>query len=196
MSAHSVPEPAAAAKESERGSRPQTSRNKLTPLEADMPGAVITVSTRCANGEREDKSGPVAVSELAKWRIISPDPVVVPGEVNAVRDAVTEAIASGARFIITTGGTGVTREDVAPEACETLIAQRLWNIETQILLRGLDNTPLAGLSRAMVGIVREGSERGVVLANAPGSRGGVKDTITVVAPLFPNLLEQLDNPDI
>ncbi|MDO5719720.1 MAG: molybdopterin-binding protein [Actinomycetaceae bacterium] len=196
MSGPNAPEPAAAAKGSERKSRPQTSRNKLTPLEVDVPGAVITVSTRCANGEREDKSGPVAVSELAKWRILSPDPMVVPGEVDVVRAAIAEAIAGGARFILTTGGTGVTREDVVPEACEALIAQRLWNIETQILLRGLENTPLAGLSRAMVGIVREDSERGVVLANAPGSRGGVKDTVAVVAPLFPNLLEQLDNPDL
>ncbi|MDO5728540.1 MAG: molybdopterin-binding protein [Actinomycetaceae bacterium] len=196
MSGHNVPKPAAAAGGSERGSRPQTSRNTLTPLETDVPAAVITVSTRCANGEREDKSGPVAVSELAQWRIVSPDPVVVPGKVDAVRAAIAEAIAGGARFILTTGGTGVTREDVAPEACEALIAQRLWNIETQILLRGLENTPLAGLSRAIVGIVREGSDSGVVLANAPGSRGGVKDTVAIVAPLFPNLLEQLDNPEI
>lgn len=173
-----------------------TSRTKFTPLTHDVPGIVITVSTRCFHGEREDKSGPVAVSQLAKYRIVCPAPVVVPGEIRAVRQAVEDAIASGARLILTTGGTGVTREDVAPEACETLIAQRLWNIETQILLRGLKNTPLAGLSRAMVGVVREGSERGVVLANAPGSRGGVKDTVAVVAPLFPNLLEQLDNRDI
>ncbi|MBD3689046.1 MogA/MoaB family molybdenum cofactor biosynthesis protein [Nanchangia anserum] len=178
-----------------RPSRPPMSRGRLVPLDRDVPGAVITVSTRCSLGEAEDRSGPRAVAILAEHRIVCPPPLVVPDDVAAIRAAIAEEIAAGARLVVTTGGTGVTPGDVTPEACEPLIDQRCHAIETQVLLRGLDNTPLAALSRGYVGITHEGNARGVVIANAPGSRGGVADTLAVLAPLFPHLLEQLDNSD-
>ena len=53
-------------------------------------------------------------------------------------------------------------------------------------------TPLASLSRGLVGITHRGPG-GVLIVNAPGSRGGVKDSLTVVCPLFPHIFEQLDD---
>ena len=36
---------------------------------------------------------------------------------------------------------------------------------------------------------------GALVVNAPGSRGGVKDTVAVVGPLVPHVLEQLGGGD-
>ena len=53
---------------------------------------------------------------------------------------------------------------------------------------------MAGLSRGLVGVTSRGAE-GALVVNAPGSRGGVKDTIAVIGPLVPHVLEQLGGGD-
>lgn len=178
-----------------QGEAASSSRKKLRPLDRDVAGVVITVSTACATGKAPDKSGPRAVELLARHRVVCPPPLVVEDCEQQLQRTILRAVEDGARLVLTTGGTGVTRGDITPQACLALVEQRLWAIETQILLRGLENTPLAALSRGIVGIIRQGADRGAVLVNAPGSRGGVSDAISVVGPLFPHLLEQLDNPD-
>ena len=59
---------------------------------------------------------------------------------------------------------------------------------------GLAKTPLAGLSRGLVGVTSRDSA-GALVVNAPGSRGGVKDTVAVIGPLVPHVLEQLGGGD-
>ena len=157
------------------GSQPTPVVQKgLHPLPEPVKGAVITVSDRCAAGEREDASGPLAVEP--------------------VRTAIAEAVASGARVVLTTGGTGVTPRDLTPEGTAPLLTARLEGIEAQIRAYGLTKTPLSGLSRGLVGVTsREAT--GALVVNAPGSRGGVKDTVAVVGPLVPHVLEQLGGGD-
>lgn len=177
-----------------RPSRPPIARKNLVELDEDVDAAVITISTRCSRGERTDKSGPTAVDKLADYRLIAREPVIVPDEIDAIREAVRRAIDNGACLVVTTGGTGITPGDVTPEACEPLVSQRLWGLEVQILQRGLASTPLAGLSRGIVGVVNHRGRK-AILVNAPGSRGGVKDALAVIGPLFAHLYEQLRNSD-
>ncbi|MDO5747246.1 MAG: MogA/MoaB family molybdenum cofactor biosynthesis protein [Actinomycetaceae bacterium] len=162
----------------------------LQPLRHQVKGAVITVSDRCISGEREDKSGPLAVKLLAKYNVDA-DVRLVPDGIDSVQKAIHCAIADGARIVVTSGGTGVTPRDLTPEATQPLVQVRLDGIAHQIREYGLKNTPLASLSRGIVGITQRGS-KGVLIVNAPGSRGGVKDTIAVVGPLIPHILEQFD----
>ena len=148
----------------------------LAALPEPVKGAVITVSDRCVSGEREDLSGPRAQRLLAE------------------HDVVVEAVAAGARVVLTTGGTGVTPRDLTPEATAPLLETRIEGIEAQIRAHGLTKTPLAGLSRGLVGVTSRGDD-GALVINAPGSRGGVKDTVAVVGPLVPHVLEQLGGGD-
>ena len=67
-------------------------------------------------------------------------------------------------------------------------------LEEQIRAHGLTKTPLAGLSRGLVGVTSRGDD-GALVVNAPGSRGGVKDTVAVIGPLVPHVLEQLGGGD-
>ena len=85
----------------------------------------------------------------------------------------------------------MTDRDLTPEATAPLLDARLDAIAMQIAQVGLANTPLASLSRGLVGVSRQGATPAFIV-NAPGSRGGVKDTISVIGPLVPHVLEQLD----
>ena len=111
-----------------------------------------------------------------------------------MRRALRAAVAGGARVVLTTGGTGVTPHDLTPEATAPLLVARLEGIEAQIRSYGLTMTPLAGLSRGLVGVTSREAD-GALVVNAPGSRGGVKDTISVIGPLVPHVLEQLGGGD-
>ena len=169
----------------------QIKQKGLQKMEGTVAGAVITASDRCFSGENEDLSGPLAASLLAEWGVIVDRVHVVPDGVDSVRGAILDAMAAGARVILTTGGTGVTDRDLTPEATAPLLDARLDAIAMQIAQIGLANTPLASLSRGLVGISRRNGARSFII-NAPGSRGGVKDTISVIGPLVPHVLEQLD----
>lgn len=150
---------------------------------------VITVSDRCSTGEAEDLSGPLAVRLLADYGIDA-TLVVVPDDIDAIRGAE----ADGARFILTTGGTGVSPRDVTPEATEPLLATRIDGLADAVRRRGENSVASAVLSRGLVGVTRRGSE-GALVVNAPGSRGGVADAVAVVGPLVSHVLDQLGGGD-
>ena len=186
----SPPEP-----ESQPGSRPAPIVQKsLRPLPEPVAGAVITVSDRCAAGQREDVSGPLAARLLAEHYVIVEAVRVVPDGAEPVREAVREAVAAGARVVLTTGGTGITPRDLTPEGTAPLLAARMEGLEAQIRAHGLTKTPLAGLSRGLVGVTGR-DDAGALVVNAPGSRGGVEDTVAVIGPLVPHVLEQLRGGD-
>lgn len=163
----------------------------LQKLKSTVKGAVITVSDRCALNKTEDKSGPLAKALLQEYQISVKDVVIVPDGIDSVQEAIKKALSNGARVIFTTGGTGVTPRDLTPEATAPLLELQLPAIAQQIVQHGLTNTPLASLSRALVGISSRG-EKGALIVNLPGSKGGVKDGIAVVGPLIPHILEQFD----
>lgn len=169
-------------------------QKSLQPLDHEVRGAVITVSDRCATGEREDLSGQLAMRLLAEHGVLVEDVQVVPDGVDSVSQAIREAVAAGARVVLTTGGTGVTPRDLTPEGTAPLLEARLEGLEAQVRSYGLAKTPLAGLSRGLVGVTSRDSA-GALVVNAPGSRGGVKDTVAVIGPLVPHVLEQLGGGD-
>ena len=83
------------------------------PVTDMIPARVITVSDRCSAGLAEDLSGPLAARLLADHGVDA-SVVIVPDEVDAIRAAITAAVEDGARFVFTTGGTGLAPRDVPP----------------------------------------------------------------------------------
>ena len=154
----------------------------------NVPATVLTVSTRCSRGERQDTSGPLAARLLTELGLVVGPVRIVPDGVQPVRDALREAVADGARVVLTTGGTGVSPTDRTPEATAEILDRELPGVAEAVRRRGV--TPLAALSRALVGVSGD-----AVVVNAPGSSGGVEDTLAVVGPLLGHVLEQLDGGD-
>ena len=158
-----------------------------------IPARVITVSDRCSAGNAEDLSGPLAARLLAEHGVDA-SVVIVPDEVDAIRAAITAAVEDGARLVFTTGGTGLAPRDVTPEATEPLLATRIDGLADAIRRRGEEKIASAALSRGLVGVTARSPE-GALVVNAPGSRGGVTDTIAVIGPLVAHIIDQLAGGD-
>ena len=158
-----------------------------------IPARVITVSDRCFAGTTEDLSGPLAARLLADHGIHA-SVVVVPDDIGAIRRAITAAVEAGARLVFTTGGTGLTPRDVTPEATHPLLATRIDGLADAIRRRGEEKVASAALSRGLVGVTARSPE-GALVVNAPGSRGGVTDTVAVIGPLTAHIIDQLASGD-
>ena len=158
-----------------------------------IPARVITVSDRCSTGLSEDLSGPLAARLLTEHGVDA-SVVIVPDEVDAIRAAITAAVEDGARSVFTTGGTGISPRDVTPEATEPLLVTRIDGLADAIRRRGEEKVASAALSRGLVGVTARSLE-GALVVNAPGSRGGVTDTVAVIGPLVAHIVDQLAGGD-
>ncbi len=151
---------------------------------------VVVASGRAASGAYQDTTGPLLVEALTSWGFQTPDPVVVPdGE--PVGDAVRTAVDDGADVVLTTGGTGINPTDRTPEATRPLLDRELPGVAEAIRAHGVaQGVPTAVLSRGLAGV----SGRALVI-NLPGSTGGVKDAIALLADVLPHAVDQLRGGD-
>ncbi|MBB1483877.1 MogA/MoaB family molybdenum cofactor biosynthesis protein [Tessaracoccus sp. MC1865] len=159
------------------------------------PAAVITCSDRAFADVYEDRSGPVAVLALREAGFDTPDPVIVPDDPEQIRLAVASAVDAGARVVVTSGGTGVSPTDITVEITRDLIAYEVPGLMEEVRRRGAERQPLALLSRGVAGVLALPDAKRALIINAPGSRGGVRDTMAVVGPLLGHIVDQLDGAD-
>ena len=150
----------------------------------------ITVSNRAASGVYEDRSGPVLVSLLRSAGCAAVDgPIVVPdGEL--VEAALHEAVAEGYDVVVTTGGTGLTPTDLTPEMTRRVIDTEIPGIADAIRAAGAATVPAAILFRGVAGVAGR-----TLLVNLPGSAGGVRDGMAVLAPVLTHAVDQVRGGD-
>jgi molybdenum cofactor synthesis domain-containing protein len=155
-----------------------------------VKAAVITCSNRSASGERADDSGELLVDilgttghEVVLRRIVADD-------IEAIREAIRDALGKGAVAVLTTGGTGLTPTDVTPEAVQPLLEREVPGIAEALRAVSRDKVPTSVLSRGVAGTI--GSALVVTL---PGSPGGVRDGMAVLAPLLQHAVDQMAGGD-
>jgi len=149
---------------------------------------LITVSDRSSRGEREDLSGP----ELRKWcekmNYTVSDELVVPDELDIIKNSLIELSDKGIDLILTTGGTGFAPRDVTPEATKAVIEKEAPGFAEVMRMRSLQITPNAMLSRAVAGIRKK-----TLIINLPGSPKGAKENIEFIEKAIPHGLKLLRN---
>jgi len=143
---------------------------------------VITVSDSCAQGEREDVSGPAVARELEAHDFDVIRQITVADEIRLIQDALRHA-ASEARLVVTTGGTGVGPRDVTPEATRTVCERILDGVAELMRSEGRKETPMAALSRGVCGT--RGSS---IVLNVPGSPGGAVSSLRAAMAVLPHAL--------
>lgn len=140
--------------------------------------AIITLSDSGAKGLRKDRSGPVirdmvieAGYEVVSQQILSDEP-------QELIDALTDICDNRrAQLVLTTGGTGFSRRDNAPEATLAVIERNVPGIAEAMRARSLQITPRAMLSRGVSGI------RGYTLiVNLPGSPKAARENLEAILP--------------
>ena len=158
-------------------------------LPAGARAAVITVSDRSHGGERHDSSGPLLASLLAELGFAVSGVVVVPDEVPDITAAVLAAAADH-DLVVTTGGTGLNPRDVTPEAVLPLFDRNVPGLAEALRDENRSAVPTTILSRAVAGTIGR-----ALVVTLPGSTGGVRDGVTVLAPVVGHAVAQLRGGD-
>ena len=153
--------------------------------------AIVTVSDKGSQGQREDLSGPEAARILATAEIEVLSIQIVPDEVEEIKEILIElADRQEADIIVTTGGTGVSPRDVTPEATRAVLEREIPGMGEAMRRAGLDVTPHAMLSRALAGI------RGrTLIVNLPGSPRGVRENLAVILPAISHAVAKIQGSD-
>jgi molybdenum cofactor synthesis domain-containing protein len=142
-----------------------------------VKAAVLSVSTSLAAGDGEDLSGPalVALCEAAglevSHTVVSDDRTTIAAALRRLADD------EDARFVFTTGGTGLTADDVTPEATRDVIDRDAPGYAESIRSDSRQHTPLGILTRGVSGV------RGrTLIVNFPGNPKAIEQSWPVVEP--------------
>ena len=151
-----------------------------------MRTAILTVSTSVAAGKTEDRSG-VALAERAQAagaEVVARD--VVADDRDAIERWLREQVNSGADLIFTTGGTGLTNDDITPEATLAVIDRHAPGFAEAMRAEALRHTPMGLLTRGVSGIAGR-----TLIINFPGNPKAIGELFPVIAPTLHHVVETL-----
>ena len=144
-----------------------------------MRCAILTVSTTTAAGDGEDLSGPALAQAAAAAgaEVVAQD--LRADDRAAIETWLRAQVAAGTELILTTGGTGLTPDDVTPEATLAVIERAVPGLAEAMRAESLRHTPMSMLSRAVAG-----TAGGSLIINFPGSPRAVAQLFPVVEPVL------------
>jgi molybdenum cofactor biosynthesis protein B len=154
---------------------------------AGTPALVVTISDGVSTGARTDHAG-LALAERLQAHGFAVDRSAVPDERAAIESALREGVASHL-LVVTTGGTGLTPRDVTPQATQAVIDYEVPGLAEAIRAAGRAKTPMADLSRGVVGVL----DRSLIV-NVPGSPRAALESIEALEPTLHHALETLAGP--
>jgi molybdopterin adenylyltransferase len=151
-----------------------------------MKAAILTVSTSVAAGTTEDRSGEQLArhAEAAGAEVVARD--VLPDDRSAIEGWLRAQAAAGASLIFTTGGTGLTDDDVTPEATLAVIDRHAPGFAEAMRAEAVRHTPMGILTRGVSGIIG----RSLVI-NFPGNPKAIGELFPVIAPTLRHVVATL-----
>ena len=150
-----------------------------------LTAAILTISDSSHQGLRADLSGPRlqrclsdAGFEIAFTQVLPDDELLI---ASSLRDAANQA-----RFVVTSGGTGISARDVTPEATRSVCDRLIEGIAELMRAEGAKHTPFAALSRGLCGTLGTS-----LILNLPGNPAGAEQSLKSVLHLVPHALDLL-----
>ena len=148
---------------------------------------ILTISDKGAGGERLDKSGEAIHEILSSIDVDIVNYAIVPDEKELIVEKLVRwADEDKLDVLFTTGGTGLTPRDVTPEATLAVVDRAVPGFAEAMRAESLKKTPMAMLSRAVVGI-----RGGCLIINLPGSPKAVRECLEAILPALPHAVETL-----
>jgi molybdopterin adenylyltransferase len=149
--------------------------------------AILTVSDSCAEGRRQDASGPAIRQILLAAGYVIGEERIVPDDRDAIARELTRLAEEGGQdLVFTTGGTGLGPRDVTPEATESVCDRLVPGLGELMRAEGRKKTRNAVLSRGSAGI------RGrTLIINLPGSPRAVQECLEAILDVLPHAVEMM-----
>jgi molybdenum cofactor synthesis domain-containing protein len=149
-----------------------------------MRAALLTVSTSKARGEGEDESGAALAEfarglglEIAAQEIVADDRAAVEARLVQFCDDL------GVELVLTSGGTGLSPDDVTPEATRAVLEREAPGIAEAMRAASRPHSAHWMLSRGVAGT------RGhTLIVNFPGSPRSIGQCGDAIAPALPHAL--------
>ena len=147
--------------------------------------AILTISDAGSRGERADSSGDLIAAWGKERGYAIAERALVPDDTSRITSQlVAWCDGDKADLVLTTGGTGLTQRDVTPEATRAILDKEAPGIAEALRMTSFPRFPRSALSRGTAGV------RGkTLIVNLPGSPGGVRDGLDVLASLVEHAVE-------
>lgn len=139
--------------------------------------SVIVCSDSIFAGKKEDKAGKAIISSLEKNNVTINDYVIIPDEILDIQNKIKSDVESGIGLIMITGGTGLSKRDVTPEAVRPLLDREILGVAEAIRSYGQLRTPYSMLSRSVAGMIGE-----TLVIALLGSTKGAEESMDGVFP--------------
>lgn len=149
--------------------------------------AVLTLSDRAHAGDYSDSSGPVLVEALTALGGALACSDVLPDGIEPLSTRLRLLAGSGVRLCVCTGGTGLSRRDLTPEALAKVADREVPGLAEMFRVESSQHTALAWLSRASA--VQIG---GMLVIALPGSPKAVAQGMTILGPVLAHALAMMD----
>ena len=160
---------------------------EIEQISGKFRAAIITMSDKSSNGEREDLSGPAILEMLKKDGYSVEEQLILPDDFDKLKNALID-LSDRRQFdlILTTGGTGFSRRDITPEATLAAADRNAPGIAEAIRAYSIQITGRAMLSRG-ASVLRGGT----LIINLPGSPKAVRESLAYILPHIGHGLEVL-----
>ena len=147
---------------------------------------MLTISTPVPRGEAGDEPGPLwpRLADAAGADVTAME--VVPDDLPLIEDRLHHYVDEDVRLILTTGGTGLTPDDVTPEATRAVVDRDAPGFAEAMRAEALRRTPHGILTRGVSGIAHR-----TLIVNFPGSPKAVGELFPVIAPTLRHVVDTL-----
>ena len=149
----------------------------------NINASIIVCSDSVYQKKSKDKSGEKIIELLNNWNLNVLKKEIILDDKSAIQKTISNLILKN-NLIIITGGTGISKRDVTPEAVIPLLHKRIPGIEEKIRSYGQQKTHFSMLSRSVAGLIDE-----CLIICLPGSVKGVEDSLLSI---FPWVLHSFD----
>ena len=146
---------------------------------------ILTISDKGSQGQRVDKSGEAIREIVATMKGTVAKYEIVPDEKDIIAKTLRNwADGKNVDVILTTGGTGLSKRDVTPEATLSIIDREVPGIAEAMRAKSLEKTPMAMLSRGVAGQCGQ-----CLIVNLPGSTKAVRECLEVIIQAIPHAVD-------